>query len=367
MNTFGRLLRLTTWGESHGLAIGAVVDGFPAGFALDLEDIQRHLDRRAPGRSKHTSPRYEADKVEFLSGLFEGRTTGTPIAFVIRNGNQRSEDYEALRERYRPGHADITYMQKYGTRDPRGGGRSSARETALRVVAGAMARQWLMARYGVEIFAYADEVGRAYNPDEARDKYPYSYEAIKARQGSLLRCPDPTLEDAMMREIELARSEGDSVGGVVACIAYHVPHGLGEPLYDKLEARLAEAMLSINATRAFEIGEGFGSARSRGSKHNDAMARYPDGEAVLFRSNHSGGTLGGISTGQDLRMRVAFKPTPSIALPQETYAAITDGVESHVLQIEGRHDPCVVPRAIAVVEAMCALVLMDMALIGRPS
>lgn len=406
MNTWGRLLRLTTWGESHGTAIGGVVDGFPAGFELDLDAIGEALRKRAPGQSTATSPRRESDQVEFLSGIFEGRTTGVPIAFLIRNNNQHSHDYEALRHTYRPGHADLAYQEKYGHRDHRGGGRSSARETALIVVAGAMARQWLERHYQIEIFAYADSIGQAQRA-ETLERYPHSLEALRSAKDSLLRQPDPAFAEAMLREIETARHEGDSVGGIVACIATNIPPSWGEPIYDKIEARLAEAMLSINAVRGFEIGEGFGSAQRRGSEHNDAMYLNEANE-ICYYSNHAGGTLGGISTGQDLRMRVAFKPTPSISRPQRTLPEgalvgaglalnpqgntlqraelsgqhSTEGEDGicklspstsevntpseryQILEIKGRHDSSVVVRAIPVVEAMCALVLMDMALLS---
>ncbi len=363
MNTFGRLLRLTTWGESHGVAIGGILDGFPAGFRFNLDEIQRELDRRAPGKNPQSSPRKEPDQVEILSGIFEGYTTGTPIAYIIHNRNQKSEDYTALKDAYRPGHADLSYALKYGIRDPRGGGRASARETAIRVVAGAMAKQWLEVTYGIEVLAYTDQIGKISKPQDI-DVYPYSYGEIKAQQNTLLRHPNPATEEAMIAEIDQARSEGDSVGGVVCCIAYNMPHSLGEPLYDKLEARLASAMMSINAVRGFEIGDGFASTRLRGSQNNDPMFRSEAQAFPAFRSNHAGGVLGGISTGQELRMRIAFKPTPSIAQTQETYN--DKGEANHkTINIRGRHDPCVVPRALPVVEAMCALVLMDMILLRR--
>lgn len=363
MNTFGRLLRLTTWGESHGEAIGGVLDGFPSDFEVDVDAVQEALARRAPGQSPQTTARREADSVEFLSGLFEGRTTGAPIAFVIRNSNQHSRDYDALRPIYRPGHADWTYQVKYRHRDHRGGGRASARETAMRVVAGALATQWLQQCFGIKIYAYADQVGQA-GRAEGVGRYPYAMEAVIARQATLLRCPDPKLEERMIAEIDAAKAEGDSVGGVITCIVTGMPLSLGEPIYDKLEARLASAMLSINACRAFEIGEGFGTAHLRGSESNDEMYRDEAG-CVCFYSNNSGGALGGISTGQDLRMRVAFKPTPSIARSQRTLPVAEQEIGSQSIEIVGRHDPCVIPRAIPVVEAMCALVLMDMLLLSR--
>lgn len=360
MNTFGRQLRLSTWGESHGEAIGGILDGFPAGFALDLESVQEALRRRAPGQGRHTTPRREPDLVEVLSGVYEGRTTGTPIAFIIRNTNQKSRDYEELRTSYRPGHADITYMQKYGHRDHRGGGRASARETAIRVVAGAMAAQWLYAQHGTEIFAYPASIGRVGFRSDG-DLYPYNVEALREARSAILALPDAELAEAMLAEIEDARSMGDSVGGVITCVATSVPVGLGEPIYDKMEARLGSAMLSINASRAFELGDGFALASMRGSEANDGMSWAELGERVDYHSNHGGGTLGGITTGQELRMRIAFKPAPSISQAQD---ACSDTGDIR-LCVEGRHDPSVVPRALPVVEAMCALVLMDMCLLSE--
>lgn len=360
MNTFGRLLRLTTWGESHGRAIGAVVDGFPAGFELDLNYIQEALNRRRPGQGLHTSPRREGDTVEFLSGIFEGKTTGTPIAFVIENQDQRSGDYDKLRDTYRPGHADRAYQDKYGIRDHRGGGRASARETALRVVAGAMAEQYLISK-GISIYAYADQIGAVKH--ESEEPYPYTEEELINGRATTLGFDDEALQERMLAIIEDARREGDSIGGIVACQAFGIPVGLGEPIYDKLEARLSSAMMSINATRGFEIGDGFGVSTLKGSEYNDEMHSDPTGGGVRYGSNHAGGTLGGISTGQVLCMRVAFRPTASIGKAQHT---VTDKGDT-LLQIEGRHDPCVVPRAIPVVRAMCALVLMDMVLLHKTS
>lgn len=357
-NTFGRLLRLTTWGESHGEAIGGVLDGFPSGFVLDLDKVQQALDRRAPGRSIYATPRREDDKLEVLSGLFEGRTTGSPIAFIIRNNNKRSRDYEELKDIFRPGHADLSYYEKYGHRDYRGGGRASARETALRVVAGAMAMQWLEQNYGVEIFAYADSIGTQ-KRCPSMGLYPFSRDELAAARTRLLASPDQEHCERMLLEIERARDERDSVGGVIACIATNVPKGLGEPLYDKLEARLGSAMLSINASRAFELGDGFSISELRGSAANDSLSL--EGQLVRYESNHSGGVLGGISTGEDIRMRIAFKPAPSIGQEQKTCSK----TENKSISISGRHDPSVIPRAIPVVEAMCALVLMDMCLIRR--
>ena len=360
MNTYGRLLRLTTWGESHGSAIGGVLDGFPPRFKVDLEELQRAVLRRAPGHHHLSTPRKETDEVQILSGLVDGYTTGAPISFLIVNSNVRSKDYDELASLFRPGHADYTYQMKYGIREHRGGGRSSARETASRVVAGALAKQWLSAK-GIEIRAYADEIGSVARSSSLREvKYPYLLSELDEYRDTILRIPNEAVAQEMSAAIAEAQSLGDSLGGVVACCAFGVPLGLGEPIYDKLEARLAEAMLSINATRGFELGEGFDIARMRGSEANDAMYINQEGK-LAFRSNHAGGSLGGISTGEVLQMRVAFKPTPSIGIEQET---VSVDVRSSVLGVRGRHDPCVVPRAIAVVEAMCALVLMDMMLLS---
>lgn len=357
MNTFGQLLRLNSWGESHGPAIGGVIDGFPSGFRIDMEQLLLEVARRAPNKSAYTSQRQEVDAVELLSGIREGVTLGSPIAFLIRNIDPRSEDYDEVARSYRPGHADYTYQSKYGLRDPRGGGRASARETATRVVAGALARQWLQAQ-GVSIRAFASQVG---NTRDTRNPSSYSWAEIEQGRSTLLRHPDAALAEGMLQEIEAAHRDGDSIGGVITCITAGLPTGLGEPIYDKLSARLASAMLSINASRGFEIGEGFQAAAMRGSEHNDPMKRRPDG-STYFLSNHAGGVLGGISTGQELTMRIAFKPTPSIALPQET---VDEEGQEQRIAIRGRHDPCVIPRALSVVEAMCALVLMDFYLIAR--
>lgn len=359
MNTFGTLLRLSSWGESHGPAIGGVLDGFPANFPIDLVKLQEEVRRRAPGQHQLSTPRQEADEVQILSGIFEGRTTGAPIAFLIHNSNTRSKDYDHLEQCFRPGHADYTYWAKYGVRDHRGGGRASARETAVRVVAGALAKQWLSA-CGVEIRAYADSIATITTAPEL-GKYPYSLQELDRHRSSILRVPSP-LAEQMEVAITQARAAGDSLGGVVACCAYGLPCGLGEPIYDKLEARLASAMLSINATRGFELGEGFDITHLSGSEANDAMTIEAETGGISFRTNHAGGTLGGISTGMPLQMRVAFKPTPSISKAQET---VTIAGEPRVLEVKGRHDPCVVPRAIPVVEAMCALVLMDMMLLAK--
>lgn len=334
MNSFGTYFRLTTFGESHGPAIGGVIDGCPAGWKLDVELVQHELDLRRPGASTLTSARREADRVEFLSGLLEdGTVLGSPIAFLIRNTDSRSKDYEALRHVFRPGHADFTYQMKYGVRDHRGGGRSSARETASRVVGGAVALQWL----------------RSVKPDIA-------VEAALSQVGKV-RVTSP--ED-IRKEIERVRALGDSVGGVVSGVISGLPVGIGEPVGDKLQARLAGAMMSINAAKGFEYGDGFAAAEMLGSEANDPMRRGPNGEP-LFMSNHAGGILGGISTGEPVTFRVAFKPTPSIARLQQT---LTDDFEETELRVGGRHDPCVALRAVPVVKAMAALTIADLMIAG---
>lgn len=341
-NTFGRLFRLTTFGESHGEAIGGVIDGCPPNVALDFEAIQRELDRRKPGQSAIVTQRKESDRVRFLSGLFEGRTTGTPIGFVIENEAQRSGDYDHIKEVYRPSHADYTYAQKYGIRDYRGGGRSSARETAARVVAGAIGKQLLK---GVSITAYTSAVG------EIALATPYEQLDLSLVEANSVRCPDVEIAAQMEAYIKEVRKAGDTVGGVVSCVVQGVPIGLGEPVFDKLHAELGRAMLSINAVKGFEYGSGFAGARMRGSAHNDRF--NADGTT---RTNYSGGVLGGISNGMDIYFNVAFKPVAT--LMQEQEALSTDG-RLVAMQSKGRHDPCVVPRAVPIVEAMTALVLVD--------
>ena len=342
-SSFGEFLTVSTFGESHGAAVGVVVDGVPPGLPLSVEDVQRDLDRRRPGQSGVTSARREPDRAELLSGLFEGRTTGTPIAIVIRNEEHRSSDYERFRDAFRPGHADWTYQAKYGIRDWRGGGRSSGRETAARVAAGAVARAILAGR-GVTVTGYALEIAgiRAARVDLAEiERNP-------------VRSPDPEAARLMERAIEEAMGQGDSVGGVVEVIAEGVPAGLGDPVFDKLEALLAHAALSVGAVRGFEVGDGFAAARLRGSAYNDELA--VEGGRVRSRTNHAGGVIGGISTGERLVVRCAVRPPASIARPQRT---VTAGGEPVELSVEGRHDPCIVPRAVPVLEAMVALVLAD--------
>ncbi|GCD77864.1 chorismate synthase [Thermaurantimonas aggregans] len=346
-NTFGRILRLTTFGESHGPAIGGVLDGFPAGVFIDFNRIRYQLSRRRPGQSAVTTARNEVDEPEFLSGIFEGKSTGAPIAFLIRNADKRSADYESLRQVFRPGHADETYTAKYGHRDHRGGGRSSARETANWVLAGALAAHLLPQ---VEVLAYTSQIGDVRLPEDAA----FSPEDVDKYSTRMPHVAASTSAEKLITDL---KEQGESVGGKVAVRVTGLPAGLGEPIFDKLHARLAHAMMTINATRAFEIGSGTRAASMRGSEHND----MPD-DNQTFATNHSGGVLGGISTGRELTFEVTFKPTASIAKEQKAL-----DTEGHVvdLAIPGRHDPCVVPRAVPVVEALTWLVLADFYLLNR--
>ncbi len=347
-NTFGKHLSLTTFGESHGGAIGGILDGCPAGIVLDLDAIQHQLDRRKPGQSRLTTQRKESDRVVFHSGIFEGKTLGTPIGFSIPNQDARSKDYSHIKKQFRPSHADHTYQAKYGIRDYRGGGRASARETACRVVAGAIARQILPA---VHIQAYVSAVGSL-----ALD-VPYQELNLSQTENNTVRCPDPAMAETFIQEIENARKAGDSLGGVVSCVIQGVPIGWGEPVFDRLHADLGKAMLSINAVKGFEYGSGFAGTRLHGSEHNDTYGA--DGRLL---SNHSGGIQGGISNGADIYFRVAFKPTATIMLDQQGLSEEGDVV---TVKGKGRHDPCVVPRAVPIVEAMAALVLADHMLAAR--
>ncbi len=351
-NSLGQAFRISTWGESHGPAIGVVVDGCPPGLELDEAAIQADLDRRRPGQSDLTTPRSEADRIHVRSGVFQGRTTGTPISMWVENRDARPGDYAPLRQVFRPSHADFTYEKRYGVRDPRGGGRSSARATAAQVAAGAIARRLLRVLHGVECVAWVRQVGEVEAP-------PIPGDAVTREQVERhpTRCPDPEAAEAMRRRIEAARGAADSVGGIVECVCRSVPPGLGDPVFDKLEADLAGAMLSIPATRGFELGSGFAGARLAGSEHNDAF-RMRDG-AVRTSTNHSGGIQGGISNGMPILFRVAFKPTSTIGKPQPTVDRAGNEV---VLEASGRHDPCVLPRAVPIVEAMACLVLADHAL-----
>ncbi|WP_298896209.1 chorismate synthase [uncultured Psychroserpens sp.] len=347
-NSFGKIFKLSTFGESHGIAIGGVIDGCPAGLKLDLDAIQAEMDRRKPGQSDIVTQRKEPDSVEFLSGIFEGQTTGTPIGFIIRNTNQKSKDYSHIKDVYRPSHADYTYEKKYGVRDYRGGGRSSARETACRVVAGAIAKQLLST---IKINAYTSSVG-----DLFLEK-PYQDLDFSKIESNSVRCPDETTAEQMISKIKAIRKEGDTIGGTVTCVLQNVPIGLGEPVFDKLHADLGKAMLSINAVKGFEYGSGFCGAKMKGSEHNDLFNE--DGTTT---TNLSGGIQGGISNGMDIYFRVAFKPVATIIQKQEALNSSGDLVE---MQGKGRHDPCVVPRAIPIVEAMAALVLADFYLLNK--
>ncbi|TRZ45294.1 chorismate synthase [Robertkochia solimangrovi] len=347
-NSFGTLFTLTTFGESHGEALGGVIDGCPAGVELDLSLIQKDLDRRKPGQSAIVTQRKEPDEVRVLSGVFEGKTTGTPIGFVIENTNQKSHDYSHIKDSYRPSHADYVYDQKYGFRDYRGGGRSSARETASRVVAGAIAKQVLK---GVTVEAFVSSVG------DLELTTPYQELTISEAENNIVRCPDPEMANKMEKYIKEIRKQGDTVGGVVTCVIRNLEVGLGEPAFDKLHADLGKAMLSINAVKGFEYGSGFAGSKMKGSEHND---RYnPDGST---QTNYSGGIQGGISNGMDIYFRVAFKPVATIMQTQPTIDNQGNEVE---MTGKGRHDPCVVPRAVPIVEAMAALVLADHLLIKR--
>lgn len=343
MNTFGRYFRLTTFGESHGEYMGGVIDGCPAGVELDLALIGEALERRK-GLTGVNTARTEADQPQFISGLLEGKTTGAPIAFLLPNQQKRSGDYDALKEVYRPSHADFTYQMKYGIRDYRGGGRASARESVVRVVAGTIAYQLLRDR-GIRLRAFTSQIGDI----KLQDSYQY-----RGKELGKVGCPDPQLDEEMYRLLMKVREEGDSVGGVATVVVVGVPAGWGSPLYSKLDARLAEAMLGINACKGFEMGDGFGVASLRGSQANDSFVS--DKGVIKMSSNHSGGVLGGISTGAELLFRVAFKPIPSIALPQKT---VTTSGETTEIAIKGRHDASVFPRVLPIIEAMTSLVLVD--------
>ena len=347
-NTFGKIFQISTWGESHGPAVGVTIDGCPAGVPIDEEAIQVELDRRRPGQSDITTPRSEDDRLEVLSGVFEGISTGAPILLMVRNKDARPQAYDHLKDVYRPSHADYTYQVKYGHRDHRGGGRSSARETIGRVAAGAIARRILADSAGVELVAY---VRRIHDIEAAIDAASVTRAAVES---NAVRCPDSAAAEKMIERIKQLRKEGDSAGGIVELVARGLPVGLGEPVFDRLEADLAKAMLSLPATKGFEVGSGFDGTRLTGSAHNDAF--YKDGDEVRTRSNNSGGVQGGISNGEDLVCRIAFKPTATINKEQETVS--TSGEET-VLKARGRHDPCVLPRAVPIVEAMAALVLVD--------
>lgn len=352
MNTFGNIFRLTSYGESHGAAIGGIIDGCPSGIEVDMSFIQEELNRRRPGQSKITTPRKEADEVEFLSGIYDGRTTGTPIGFVIRNANQHSSDYDNLKDLYRPSHADYTYTQKYGIRDHRGGGRSSARETIARCVGGALAKLALR-QLNISITAYTSQVGSI-----KLDRLYNEYDLSKIEE-TPVRCPDMAKAEEMITLIEEVKSKGDTIGGVITCVITGAPVGLGEPVFGKLHAALGSAMLGINAVKGFEYGDGF-DVNHRGSEINDVF--YNDNGKISTRTNHSGGIQGGISNGQDIYFRVAFKPVATILMHQETVDK--DGQDTD-LKARGRHDACVLPRAVPIVESMAAMTILDYYLLSN--
>ena len=347
-NSFGEIFKITTCGESHGGGVGVIIDGCPAGLSLNEQDIQVELDRRKPGQSAITSPRKETDRIRILSGVFEGITTGTPILLLAMNADMRPEDYAHLKDLYRPSHADYTYAMKYGVRDFRGSGRASARETLARVAAGAVAKKYLTDYFGIEILSYVEQVGRLRTTIEHKSVTPSMIEA------NAIRCPDPLLATQMIQLIEHLQASGDSIGGVIKGVIKHVPVGLGEPVFDKLPADLAKAMLSINAVKGFDFGSGFEGVGMLGSEHNDAFT-YTNNQ-VHTTTNHAGGTLGGISNGETIYFRVAFKPVATIKKAQTTLTVANEAIR---FEAHGRHDPCVLPRAVPIVDAMAALVILD--------
>ena len=353
-NSFGTIFKLTTFGESHGEAIGGIIDGCPAGLKIDIDFIQKELDRRKPGQSHIVTQRKESDTINFLSGIFENVTTGSPIGFVIYNENQKSKDYEHLKDVFRPSHADYTYEEKYGHRDYRGGGRSSARETACRVVAGAIAKL-LLQHHKVNIFAYVSQV------HHIKLNKPYTEINAVDIEKNIIRCPDEKVAQQMIEHIEEVRKQGDTVGGTITCVAQHVPIGLGEPVFDKLHAELGKAILSINAVKGFEYGAGFDAINYKGSELNDV---FENKNGIHTKTNHSGGIQGGISNGGDIYFNVAFKPVATIMQKQQSVNKVGDEI---ILEGRGRHDPCVLPRAVPIVEAMCALVLADYLLLNKVS
>jgi chorismate synthase len=352
-NSFGRIFRISTFGESHGLGLGVIIEGCPAGLPIDEDFIREEMQRRKPGQSKITTQRKEEDEFQILSGVFEGKSTGTPIGLVIMNTDQKSKDYSHIADKFRPSHADFTYFEKYGVRDYRGGGRSSARETAARVAAGAIAKLFLR-HYGITVQAFVSQVGDL--------KLGKSYQELDLAktEDNIVRCPDSETADRMIELIDQVRKDRDTIGGIVSCVVKGTPVGLGEPVFDRLHADLGKAMLSINAVKGFEYGSGFEGVKMRGSQHNDAF--YQEGNRVRTRTNHSGGIQGGISNGEDIYFNVAFKPVATIMQDQES---VSESGESVVVSGKGRHDPCVVPRAVPIVEAMAALVLADHLLISR--
>jgi len=354
-NTFGHILQLTTFGESHGIAIGGILTGLPAGLNIDLEFIQNELARRKPGQSIITTDRKEEDEVHFLSGMFEGKSTGTPIGFYINNKDHKSGDYEELKNILRPSHADYTYKEKYGNRDHRGSGRASARETACRVVGGAIAKQFI-ALQNTKVYAYVSQVGNLKLEKKYQDLH------LDTIDDSMVRCPDKEMSDKMIEIIQQAKNEGDSLGGIITCVIKNVPVGLGEPVFNKLHADLGFAMLGINAVKGFEYGMGFEEVTKKGSEVNDEF--YEQDGKILTRTNYSGGIQGGISNGMDIYFRIAFKPISTIKKTQRTLSTDNDSI---LFEAEGRHDPCVLPRAVPIVEAMAALVIADHLLLNRSS
>lgn len=346
-NTFGQAFKITTFGESHGTAIGVIIDGCPAGLDIDEQFIQSELDRRRPGQSAIVTQRKESDTVQVLSGIFEGKSTGTPIALVIYNADARSKDYSHIADKFRPSHADFTYWAKYGHRDYRGGGRSSARETAARVAAGAIAKLFLKEK-GIEIKAYVSQVGSLQLNTDYKD---INFDLVESNP---VRCPDTEMAEKMEQLIREVRKAGDTIGGVVNCVIKGCPPGLGEPVFDRLQADLAKAMLNINACKGFEYGSGFQGVTMRGSEHNDLF--YMEEDTIKTKTNHSGGIQGGISNGMDIYFRTAFKAVATIVPPQES---VSKSGDSTTVEGKGRHDPCVVPRAVPIVEAMSALVITD--------
>lgn len=348
LNVLGNLLTLTTFGESHGLAYGGIINNFPAGLSVDLDAVQAELDRRKPGQSAIVTQRKESDTVKFLSGIFEGKTTGTPIGFMVENENQRSKDYDHIAQAYRPSHADYTYDQKFGFRDFRGGGKSSARETLNWVVAGALAKQLLS---DIEINAYVSSVGEIFC------EKPYQELDFSKTENNIVRCPDEETAEKMIQKIKEIKKEGNTIGGTITCVIKNVPVGLGEPIFSKLQAELAKAMLNINAAKGFEYGSGFCGAKMTGKEHNDLF-----NEDFTTKTNLSGGIQGGISNGMDIYFRVAFKPVATLLRPQETFDREGNAV---TLEGKGEHDPCVVPRAVPIVESLAAFVLADLFLINK--
>lgn len=347
-NTFGHLFRITTFGESHGEAVGVVVDGCPPAIEISSEEIQVDLDRRRPGQSSITTPRKEADKIKILSGIFEGKTTGTPILMIAYNEEFESDDYLELKDAYRPSHADYTYEAKYGFRDFRGSGRASARETLARVAAGAIAKKYLKQTLGIEFISFVEQVGNI------KSEIDFNKVTLADVESNIIRCPDQEAAEKMIKLIESVKDEGDSIGGVIRGVIKGVPAGLGEPVFDKLNADLAKAMLSINAVKGFEIGSGFEGTKLKGSQHNDSF--YIKDGKVRTKTNYAGGVVGGISNGEIIYFRVAFKPVSTIKKEQQT---VSKNKEEIILKAAGRHDPCVLPRAVPIVDAMAALVIMD--------